>query len=581
MKIKIASLIFTIATLVAPYAMGGVYTSSPNNRITITQPTGKPEPTIRTAEKGQQNNSADTGSTPLNINAGVGGNLELNSTSTGVVAISLISGSRTGIGTLFPTDKLEVNGDIKSDFALFATSGQIANDLFIGGTLNPNADLNIGGAGFSVNVASAVNAGFFNGDGSGLFNVTAAVPAEIGVSTIDATATTPFGGVNVTTNVFIGGNVGIGTLFPTESLEVNGSIKSDSALFASSGQIAGNLFIGGTLNPTADLNIGGPGFSVNVASAVNAGFFNGDGSGLFNVTAAVPAEISVSTIDATAATPLGGVNFTTNVFVGGNVSVTGGNVGINTPADPLRKLKIECDATQRALKIETFQSGAPADIDYRNGVLGDEWFAGLDGNADFDFYDASPGRHPMTMLESTGFVGVNNTSPAYQLDIFGNVNIDGTLTKSAGSFQIEDPLDHSKLLLHGFVESPEYGLIYRGTAKLKNGEATITLPPYFEDIVSPKSRTVQLTCKNGWSPLYYTDVVNGKFTVKTTREGDQTQEFSWMVQGSRQDPYVKENPFELTRTKPTETIKKSDWDRLTPEQQQMRRWNAKMVIIPG
>jgi len=38
---------------------------------------------------------------------------------------------------------------------------------------------------------------------------------------------------------------------------------------------------------------------------------------------------------------------------------------------------------------------------------------------------------------------------------------------------------------------------------------------------------MQLTAKDGWSPLYVDGDVNGKFTVKTTKDGNPTQKFYW------------------------------------------------------
>ncbi|MBI2076327.1 MAG: hypothetical protein HYT72_03720 [Candidatus Aenigmarchaeota archaeon] len=39
-------------------------------------------------------------------------------------------------------------------------------------------------------------------------------------------------------------------------------------------------------------------------------------------------------------------------------------------------------------------------------------------------------------------------------------------------------------------------------------------------------RTVQLTAKDGWSPLYVDGNVNGQFTVKTTPDGNKNGQFT-------------------------------------------------------
>ncbi|MGD9643739.1 MAG: beta strand repeat-containing protein [Elusimicrobiales bacterium] len=56
----------------------------------------------------------------------------------------------------------------------------------------------------------SITANAFYGDGSGLTGIDAGAGPSIDVSTINATATTPYGGVNITTNTFIQGGVTIG-----------------------------------------------------------------------------------------------------------------------------------------------------------------------------------------------------------------------------------------------------------------------------------------------------------------------------------------------------------------------------------
>jgi formylglycine-generating enzyme required for sulfatase activity len=80
------------------------------------------------------------------------------------------------------------------------------------------------------------------------------VSPEIAVSTIDATASTPFGGVNITTSAFIQGNLGIGTASPANPLSVSGNANVTGTLTAN--QIistttvtSGQWITGGCVNP--------------------------------------------------------------------------------------------------------------------------------------------------------------------------------------------------------------------------------------------------------------------------------------------------------------------------------------------
>jgi hypothetical protein len=66
--------------------------------------------------------------------------------------------------------------------------------------------------------------------------------------------------------------------------------------------------------------------------------------------------------------------------------------------------------------------------------------------------------------------------------IAGNLNVGGTLTKHAGAFRIDHPLDpEHKFLSHSFVESPDMMNLYNGNVTTDaRGLATVVLPAYFE-----------------------------------------------------------------------------------------------------
>src|SRR5262249_23259124 len=123
----------------------------------------------------------------------------------------------------------------------------------------------------------------------------------------------------------------------------------------------------------------------------------------------------------------------------------------------------------------------------------------------------------------------------------GNVDVQGTLTKSAGSFKIDHPLDAAnKYLVHSFVESPEMKNIYDGVATLDgNGEAVVTLPDWVEAL--NRDFRYQLTCIGGYAPVYVKEKVkDNRFVIAG---GSLALEVSWQVTGVRHDAYATAHPM--------------------------------------
>ncbi|NOR45923.1 MAG: hypothetical protein GQ534_10090, partial [Candidatus Delongbacteria bacterium] len=131
----------------------------------------------------------------------------------------------------------------------------------------------------------------------------------------------------------------------------------------------------------------------------------------------------------------------------------------------------------------------------------------------------------------------------------GNVNVTGTLSKGAGSFKIDHPLDpENKYLYHSFVESPDMKNIYDGVVILdNNGEASVTLPSYFEAL-NDKFR-YQLTAIGAPAPNLYIaeEILNNKFKISGGTAG---MKISWMVTGIRKDNFANNNriPIEVEKT---------------------------------
>ena len=141
---------------------------------------------------------------------------------------------------------------------------------------------------------------------------------------------------------------------------------------------------------------------------------------------------------------------------------------------------------------------------------------------------------------SYGVVGSATTNAGY---FFGNVHVQGTLSKTAGAFRIDHPLDPANSFLqHSFVESPEMKNVYDGVATLDaKGEASVVLPAWF-DALNGDTR-IQLTPVGQHSPLYArSDVVDGRFAIAG---GAPRQRVFWQVTGVRRDAYAASHRIEV------------------------------------
>ncbi len=142
------------------------------------------------------------------------------------------------------------------------------------------------------------------------------------------------------------------------------------------------------------------------------------------------------------------------------------------------------------------------------------------------------------------YVTTNGTGRAAYFG--GNIFVNGSYQGSGGKyFLIDHPKDpENKLLRHSCIESNERINIYKGRGKLKNGVAVVTLPNYFDVLNHPDGREINLTCINGWSPLYLEGKIqNNQFVIKTTDQGNTDQEFSWVIYGVRNDKWSQDHPL--------------------------------------
>lgn len=138
---------------------------------------------------------------------------------------------------------------------------------------------------------------------------------------------------------------------------------------------------------------------------------------------------------------------------------------------------------------------------------------------------------------------------AGDLEVGGDLTVDGTISKSGGSFKIDDPIDpEHKTLSHSFVESPDMMNIYDGSARLDaHGEAWVSMPNYFEAL----NRDFQyvLTSVGSSQPrLYIAQEIKGnRFKIAGGRPNGKV---SWMVTGIRQDAWANAHRIPTEEEKP-------------------------------
>jgi hypothetical protein len=172
------------------------------------------------------------------------------------------------------------------------------------------------------------------------------------------------------------------------------------------------------------------------------------------------------------------------------------------------------------------------------GVRGDSGYVGVWGQGTtYALYALATD----TVNQTYGVFGQASNSASFAVWSQGNCHVAGTLSKTAGSFKIDHPLDpEHKWLSHSFVESPDMMNVYNGNVVLDGkGEATVHLPDYFAAL--NRDFRYQLTPIGGHAPLYVAAKVTGNaFRIAGGTAG---LEVSWQVTGIRQDDYATEHPI--------------------------------------
>ena len=158
-------------------------------------------------------------------------------------------------------------------------------------------------------------------------------------------------------------------------------------------------------------------------------------------------------------------------------------------------------------------------------------------------------------IEGPPTTGTNETiTTPYSLNINsgnsrfgGNVNITGSISKGSGTFEITHPLDESKILRHSFIEGPRCDNIYRGKARLLNGNVSVNIdkectqtdecsmtPGTFDSLNTNISFFLQ---NNDTFDRVIGNVTNGILEIQSENVNSNAL-INWMVIGERRDQHI-------------------------------------------
>ena len=217
-----------------------------------------------------------------------------------------------------------------------------------------------------------------------------------------------------------------------------------------------------------------------------------------------------------------------NTFVGGDLDITGnstvdGYAGIGASINSACRLNV----AGNEIGVQSIVQGFSKTI--TNGIYG------IAGGS--------------TVANRGVYGGTTGTSGVLWAGYFaGNINVTGTVQKSASKTIIDHPLDPTnKFLTHSSVESDQMMNIYNGVTFLNSdGTAVVTMPDWFESLNT--EFRYQLTAIGAPGPnLYISRKISGNtFEISG---GVAKMEVSWQVTGVRQDNFAKTNPIEVETSK--------------------------------
>jgi hypothetical protein len=260
------------------------------------------------------------------------------------------------------------------------------------------------------------------------------------------------------------------------------------------------------------------------------------------------------------------------IGVVGSSTIRPGVVGISADGDGVQAYSYRSD-TSGVYGRSTSGTGVYGHSDIRPGVVGVSadgdgvqcysYRSDKDRSGVYGYSTSGTGVYGHSD-SGDGVVGISTSGYAAYLD--GKVFIRGPLTKPAGQFKIDHPLDPAnKYLSHSFVESPDMKNVYDGIVILDDkGEAKVDLPDWFSAL--NKDFRYQLTAIGAPGPnLYIAEEISDTTTTTNYTSssnnsnnnsrfkiagGTSAMKVSWQVTGIRKDPFANAHRIQVEGEKP-------------------------------
>jgi hypothetical protein len=131
-------------------------------------------------------------------------------------------------------------------------------------------------------------------------------------------------------------------------------------------------------------------------------------------------------------------------------------------------------------------------------------------------------------------VGINNSSENPKAGFYVDAQGKGHVFADSKNFRMEHPKDPEKEIWYASLEGPEAGAYERGTAKIVNGEVTVTFSEHFQLVGNMTTMTVILTPLSADSKgLAVVEKTATGFKIKELGNGTGSYGFDWEVKAVR------------------------------------------------